>query len=126
MISQLFHNNPEQKIVLNILNILGFTDIHSKKIIYMSEMEKMNVLVRFNEIINVIKDYYIPCKKKYCEDLNLKKCINITRQFLKTINYDLISNVYYFNNKRIRGYRIVPLYQKKFIKNKFQIEIKFD
>lgn len=126
MILQLFYDKPHNDIIMKLITSIGYTNLYQKQIIYVSEMEKNSVLQKFNNIINDIKPNYIPCKQKYCTNLTLKKCINITRQHLKTINYDMISNVYYINNKRERGYRIIPLSQKKFIKNKMEIEIKFD
>lgn len=126
MISQLFHNKPNTELINTIINIIGYDNIYSNKIIYVSDMEQRNVLSNISNIIEEIKNNYIPCKKKYCTQLTLKRCISITRQHLKTINYDLISNVYYINSKRERGYRIIPLNQKQFIKNKMEIQVKFD
>jgi hypothetical protein len=126
MISQLFYKKPDTELINKLINIIGYDNIYSNKIIYVSDMEQRNVLSNISNIIEEIKDNYIHCKQKYCEQLTLKKCISLTRQHLKTINYDLISNVYYINSKRERGYRIIPLNQKTFIKNKMEIEIKFD
>lgn len=126
MISQLFYNKPEIELINKLIMFIGYDSLYHNKIIYVSEMEKNNVLQLFNNIIDEIKDNYIPCKKKYCDSLTIKKCISITRQHLKTVNYDMISKIYYINNKRERGYRIVPLNQKKFIKNKMEIEVRFD
>ena len=126
MILQLFYNKPDNDIIMKLIYNLGYPNLYNKKIIYVSELYKNNVLQKFNNMINDIKSNYIPCKKKYCDNLTVKKCINITRQYLKTINYDMISTIYYINNKRDRGYRIIPLSQKKFIKNKMEIEVNFN
>jgi hypothetical protein len=125
MINQLFHTKPDESLILEIINILGFESIYSNKKVFKKDLECSNVVVDFSNIIDKIKENYISCKQNYCENLNVKKCVTITRQHLKTVGYDIISEIIYIEGTRHITYRIVQQKLKKNIKNKLEFNISF-
>jgi hypothetical protein len=125
MINQLFHTKPDESLVLEIINILGFESIYSNKKVFKKDLELSNIVVDFSNIINKIKENYINCKQNYCDNLNVKKCVTIARQHLKTVGYDIISEIIYIEGTRYITYRIVQQKIKKNIKNKLEFNISF-
>lgn len=125
MINQLFHTIPDEDLIFKIINILGFDSIYTNKKRFKKDLEKENIVIKFNEIIDNIKDNYISCKKKYCDNLNVKKCITIARQHLKIIKYDIISELVYIEGIRYITYRIIQYKIKKNIKKKLEFNISF-
>ena len=126
MINQLFIYNPDIKLIEKIINIIGFDSLYTNKKIFKHDLELNNITTKFNLIINDIKNNYIACKQKYCDNLNINKCITITRQHLKTIKYDLLSEISYIDGKRYITYRIIQAKLKKNIKNKLEFNISFN
>jgi hypothetical protein len=125
MINQLFHNKPSFELINKIINIIGFDSIYTNKRIFQNDLKQNNIVLQFNDIIDEIKANYLSCKEDYCNNLNEKKCITITRQHLKTINYDLLSEIAYINSKRHITYRIVQSKIKKNIQKGLEFNISF-
>jgi hypothetical protein len=125
MINQLFHTKPDIELINEIINILGFDSIYSNKKIFKKDLEHTNIVISFDNIKDKIKENYISCKENYCENLNVKKCVTIARQHLKTIGYDIISEIVYIEGIRHITYRIVQQKIKKNIKNKLEFNISF-
>ena len=87
--------------------ILGSTGSIGKttfNIIKKNKNEFEVVLLTTNKNINEISKFYIPCKAKYLNDLNEKKCITILRQFLKVHNHTLMYKEKYVKGKKIEKY----------------------
>ena len=58
-----------------------------KKLLY-----RINVVLKSKPIINELKMFYLPCKKKiYLENITPKKFITIIKQCIKLFNYKLVS-----------------------------------
>jgi hypothetical protein len=125
MINQLFHTQPDNELILKIINILGFESIYSNKKVFKRDLELTNIVSQFSNIIDEIRENYIYCKEKCCDNLNVKKCVTIARQHLKTIGYDIISEFVYIDSIRHITYRIVQQKLKKNIKNKLEFNICF-
>jgi hypothetical protein len=125
MINQLFHTKPEIGLITEIINILGFETIYSNNKIFKKDLEQSNIVIKFSNIKERIKENYISCKEHYCENLNVKKCVTIARQHLKTIGYDIISELIYIEGIRYITYRIIQQKIKKNIKNKLEFNICF-
>lgn len=125
MINQLFHTKPDIDLITEIINILGFETIYSNNKIFKKDLEQSNIVVKFSNIKERIKENYITCKENYCENLNVKKCVTIARQHLKTVGYDIISELIYIEGIRYITYRIVQQKIKKNIKNKLEFNICF-
>jgi hypothetical protein len=126
MINQLFNNKPSIQLIEKLINIIGFESIYTNRKVFKNDLEKKNIVVKFNNIINDIKYNYLDCKKKYCDNLTISKCITITKQHLKTINYDIVSEYAYLNSKRYITYRIVKSNIKKNINKKLKFVISFE
>tara|TARA_B100000767_G_C19698403_1_gene507262 strand:+ start:845 stop:1240 length:396 start_codon:yes stop_codon:yes gene_type:complete len=108
--NQLFKVSPNIQITEKILEnfgIKGLDDNHSftrENLIDLNTVDSINMM--YDELIK----YYLPCKgRKYLVDLNEKKCITILRQFLKILNYTLMSKEKYINCKKILFYQVIPL-----------------
>lgn len=126
MINQLFLEQPDLETIYKIINALGFDNLYSNKKIFKSDLDKNNVVTKFSTFINDIKDNYINSKQNFCTGLTSSKCITIARQHLKTIKYDLLSEIVYIAGKRHTTYRILKSSIKKNIKNKLEFTISFD
>lgn len=126
MINQLFLYQPDINIINKIINMIGFESLYSNKKIFKCDLDKNNIVVKFKLCIDEIKNNYIECKRNYCNDLTAAKCITIAKQHLKTLNYDLLSEIVYINGKRYITYRIIQSKMKKNIKNKLAYTISFD
>lgn len=109
MKNQLFHNSPDLKIITNILNIFGITDLNDNHSFTRKNLIDLKTVDKMNNMVEELREYYIPCKaKKYLVELNEKKCITILRQFLKSYNYTLISKEKYVKSEKMLFYQVIP------------------
>jgi len=110
MKNQLFRNTPDLKFTIELLSYFGinsFTDNHSFS---KRNLVDLKTVDKFNENIDNISKYYIPCKSRvYLSDLTEKRCITILRQFLKVHNHTLMYKEKYLNGKKNVCYQVVPI-----------------
>lgn len=124
MINQLFYEHPDFKLIITCLEILGFKKgLKDKSELYKQDLEKINIPQKFNELKSEFKNIYISCKYNniFSNELKLKKCITITKQLLKTINYDINSYEKTIDKKKTIAYSLTSIYNKE-IKNKSTID----
>ena len=118
-INQLFLKKPPQELARKVLKHLGITSFRYKKEITIESMTKHNTLDKMQNEIETLREFYFPCKAKlFLENLNLKKCITITRQLLKLYDYDIISIERSVNNKKTLFYHLINKSEKERIKTK--------
>ena len=81
-----------------------------------------------DQLIDVLKRFYLPCKIKYITNINEKKCITILRQFLKCQNFTLNSKEKYVKGIKYLFYQIIPQDINMLVKNreKEKVIISFD
>lgn len=117
MINQLFITKPPNELIIECLCSLGFNDLLDSAFISKETM-------KLNRSVDIIKNkkpelekYYSPTKaKQYLDNLDVKKCITVVRQLIKTIGYDLISKEKMSSGNKILYYRIVTIKEKYRIK----------
>lgn len=117
-INQLFVKEPNEELINKIVEALGFENINSKQYILKSDLIQKNIIELFNIIIPEIRENYMNCKKYHCENLDIDKCINIARQHLKLLFYDIYYKQVTINNKKDKYYKIVRKFEKQFLQNK--------
>jgi|TARA_B110000879_G_C11062306_1_gene467198 hypothetical protein len=108
--NQLFKVSPNIQITEKILENFGIKGLDDNHSFTRENLIDLNTVDSINKMYDEIIKYYIPCKgRKYLVDLNEKKCITILRQFLKILNYTLMSKEKYINGKKILFYQVIPL-----------------
>ncbi len=108
--NQLFKVSPNIQITDKILENFGIKGLDDNHSFTRENLIDLNTVDNINKMYDELIKYYIPCKgRKYLVDLNEKKCITILRQFLKIINYTLMSKEKYINGKKILFYQVIPL-----------------
>ena len=107
--NQLFKITPDHEIVSKLVKLCGLLEIDDYREFSKKNLEKHDTVNKFTEIIPTLEKYYINCKAiRYLNNLNEKKIITILRQFLREINYKLISREKYIEGNKILLYRIEP------------------
>ena len=116
--NQLFTKKPDTEIVNELVKIYGFSNLEdtnhkfSKK-----DLEQINILVKLLQLKDRLEEYYIPCKRRvYMNDITISKSITILRQFLKTVDYTLLSQEKYISGKKMIVYSIISIIEKKNMK----------
>ena len=80
----------------------------------METMTNNNTLEKMQREIPILKEFYLPCKSKlFLDNLNLKKCITITRQILKLYDYDIVSVERSVNTKKTLFYHLASKTEKE-------------
>jgi len=124
IINQLFRYMPDRNFLIKLLNIYGIRDFSDHFYFIRNDLIELNTLDNIIEIKDELENYYIPCKAKtYLNDLTLKRCIVILRQFLKCHNYNLYSKekfikgvkhtIYYIGHESDKN--IVPMRKEKIV-----------
>jgi len=109
-INQLFINKPPIDILFTVSLLFGIdiNNLEQKYTFTKQELVDMNFKENYEQIINLLDDYYLNCKKKiYLHTISDKKCITILRQLLKLYNYSLKSYEKYSNSKKYIVYSII-------------------
>ena len=108
--NQLFKVSPNIQITDKILENFGIKGLDDNHSFTRENLIDLNTVDNINNMYDELIKYYIPCKgRKYLVDLNEKKCITILRQFLKILNYTLMSKEKYINGTKILFYQVIPL-----------------
>ena len=109
-INQLFINKPPIEILFTVSLLFGIdiNNLEQKYTFTKQELVDINFKENYEQIINLLDDYYLNCKKKiYLHTISDKKCITILRQLLKLYNYSLKSYEKYSNSKKYIVYSII-------------------
>jgi hypothetical protein len=98
---QLFQIRPPLKLIVKCVQFIGFSGLKDKHGITRNDMEMYNIHALFRDITDELVEIYKPNKfNQFCSSLNVKSCITITRQLLKTIGYELVGKEIMLNNKK--------------------------
>ena len=107
--NQLFKVSPNIQITEKILENFGIKGMDDNHSFTRENLSDLNTVDNINDMYDDLIKYYIPCKgKKYLINLNEKKCITILRQFLKIVNYTLMSKEKYIKGKKTLFYQVIP------------------
>jgi len=108
--NQLFKIYPNEEFVINLLNIYGIKDLSDNHYFIKTDLEELDTINNLNNIKEILRTYYIPCKAKlYINDINYKKAITILRQFLKTQNHTLLSKEKYIKGVKHNTYTVISI-----------------
>jgi hypothetical protein len=118
--NQLFRILPDTEIIQEILETFGLTSLNDTNYFTKETIQENETIDKLIEIKDKLREYYLPCKQTYIDDINEKRCIVILRQFIRVHGYALISKERYINGKKMNVYRLivddVPKKPKKKIK----------
>lgn len=105
---QLFQIRPPFKLVIKCVQFLGFSGLQDKHGITRFDMELNNITALYRGICDELSQIYKPNKfTLFCSNMNVKSCITICRQLLKTIKYELVGKEIMLNNKKTVLYKIM-------------------
>lgn len=117
MINQLFSIQPDKNQIIKCIKLLGFNDLSDTRELTRGDILSRNICIEFKKLDNYFKTIYIPCKQsKYLSVYNFKSCITITRQLLRTIDYEILSKERMIKNIKVMVYSIVTKNQKEELK----------
>lgn len=127
-INQLFKNMPERSFVITLINLYGIEDFDDDKYFTKKTLEKLNTIEKINDMRDKLSEYYIDCKSKtYLQDITLKRCIVILRQFLRCHAYTLFSKEKFVKGEKQTIYKIVKLDKEVVVpKKKEKIIVSFE
>lgn len=118
--NQLFRILPDTEIIQEILEAFGLTSLNDTNYFTKETIQENETIDKLIEIKDKLREYYLPCKQTYIDNINDKRCIVILRQFIRVHGYALISKERYINGKKMNVYRLivddVPKTPKKKIK----------
>lgn len=114
MINQLFNIQPDREYIIKCIKLLGFRDLEDRRELSKIDILSLNVCVEFKKLDTYLKTIYLPCKQsKFITNYHFKNCITITRQLLRTIDYDIISKEKMIKNTKIMVYSISTKNEKE-------------
>ena len=128
-INQLFKNIPERNFVINLLNLYGIKDFDDNRYFTKENLETLNTVNGLNNMIDKLKEYYIPCKANiYLKNITIPRSIVILRQFLKCHGYTLFSKEKFIKGDKNMIYKIITIDKEITTpkKNKKKIIVSFD
>tara|TARA_E500000178_G_scaffold355015_1_gene426073 strand:- start:2275 stop:2670 length:396 start_codon:yes stop_codon:yes gene_type:complete len=105
--NQLFKSIPDLQIVQSVLEAFGLDDIEDTRLFTKEHMLDVETVEKLTELKDDLKKYYLPCKEKYLNDLNEKKCITILRQLIKIHHYKCIGIEKSIKGKKMMTYRLI-------------------
>lgn len=106
-INQLFKKQPGEDLVLEIFSLLGYKEFSDDISFTKNDITQPEVFSKICEKLEILKEFYLPCKKKvYFEDLNHKKIITILRQTIKLFGYKIESREKLSQGQKLLIYRI--------------------
>ena len=112
-INQLFKKKPSKELVEKLINTFGLMGFNDDSFFSKKETDKNNTISKINNLIPILDEYYLPCKKKiYLRDINYKRSITILRQCIKIYNFVLKSKEKYIKGDKLIIYQIVPIDEK--------------
>jgi hypothetical protein len=117
--TQVFNKKPTIAILNKILGTVGLKEFREefsfrkKDFLYYDTVNKMNILKP------ELEEFYFPCKAKiYLENIDEQKVITIFRQFLRVLDYNLVSKEKYSNGEKYIQYTFISKHRVYSPKNK--------
>lgn len=114
---QLFTKKPTDEIVHNLLSCYGLENLDDTKIFTKKDLKENCTIEKIENLVPVLEDYYLPCKKKkYLDNLTFKKSITLLRQFIKCYDYGLYSKEKYIQGEKYLTYQLISADKKNILK----------
>ena len=99
--SQVFKEIPNIDIFNKLLKTIGIEGFKEEYSFRKKDFEKMETISKIVVLKDELSKFYFPCKSKiYLENVDEQKVVTILRQFLKALNYNLISKERYSNGEK--------------------------
>lgn len=116
--TQLFKKNPSIEVLNKVLGTIGIDEFKEEFCFKKSDLILLNTVLKMNEIIDELTEYYYPCKTKlYLTNIDTTKCITIIRQFLRHFDYSLIGKEKYSCGEKFIVYTLASTHTMKIKKN---------
>jgi hypothetical protein len=106
--TQVFKKMPTLEILNKILSAIGLDVFKEEYTFRKKDFEKWESISKIIAIKSELSEFYFPCKAKiYLENIDEQKVITILRQFLRALNYNIISKEKYSNGEKYIMYTLV-------------------
>ena len=107
---QLFNKKIPDKVFNEIIYIFGINNIEDICYFTKKNLIQLDTLTKLINYRSELIKYYLPCKARtYLNGLNIKNCITVLRQVLKTRGYTLKSKEKYNNGSKCIVYTLIKL-----------------
>jgi hypothetical protein len=99
--SQVFKEIPNIDILNKLLQTIGIDAFKEEYSFRKKDFEKWETISKIVFLKDELSKFYFPCKSKiYLDNIDEQKVVTILRQFLKALNYNLISKERYSNGEK--------------------------
>lgn len=110
--SQVFKEIPNIDIFNKLLKTIGIDGFKEEYCFRKKDFEKWDTITQIVGLKDELSKFYFPCKSKiYLEHVDEQKVVTILRQFLKALNYNLISKEKYSNGEKYILYTLTSNYK---------------
>jgi hypothetical protein len=110
--SQVFKEIPNIDIFNKLLKTIGIDGFKEEYSFRKKDFEKMETISKILVLKDELSKFYFPCKSKiYLENVDEQKVVTILRQFLKALNYNLISKERYSNGEKYILYTLTSTHK---------------
>lgn len=93
--NQLFRVKPDEAIINKLLMAFGLMSLNDTNNFTRRDLETIGTIQALENMREELENYYLPCKKKYLQELTTKKAITVLRQFVKVIGFKINSKEKY-------------------------------
>lgn len=107
-VNQLFINKPSKDFVEKIIKYIILDGFDENFFFTKKEIEEKNIIELMSDDLEILKEYYLPCKRKiyFNDNITPKRLITILRQILKLYNYKINSKEKYSNGVKFLLYNL--------------------
>jgi len=110
--AQVFKETPDADILNKLLKTIGIDGFKEEYCFRKKDFEKWGTISKIVELKHELEKYYFPCKSKiYLNNIDEQKVVTILRQFLKSLNYSIISKEKYSNGEKYILYTLISSHQ---------------
>jgi hypothetical protein len=105
--AQVFKENPNIDILNKLLKTIGIDTFKEEYSFRKKDFEKWDTIAKIVCLKDELSKFYFPCKSKiYLDNIDEQKVVTILRQFLKALNYSLLSKEKYSNGEKYISYTL--------------------
>ena len=103
---QLFKQIPSKEFIEDIIRLYGPNGFDTNYYFTIESIINNDVITKLNERIDILKQYYLPCKWYCINNITPRKTITILRQLLRPYSYRLKSTEKYKNGIKYLLYNL--------------------